>query len=67
MSLNLYQIRLREFERKNHTILKSIHAELLNEWNNYKTQYNYRVDINYENFVKYCYSTSKFSLNRDWN
>jgi hypothetical protein len=67
MSVNLYQIRLREFERKNHSQLRDVHAELLNEWSNYKSQYNYKVEIDYENFVKYCYSVSKFSLNRDWN
>ena len=67
MPLNLYQIRLREFEKKNHLKLKSIHEELLNEWANYKIQYNYKIEIDYENFVKYCYSVSKFSLNRDWN
>ena len=67
MPINLYQIRLREFERKNHSQLKSIHSELLKEWVNYNTQYNYRIEIDYENFVKYCYSVSKFSLNRTWN
>ena len=67
MSVNLYQIRLREFERKNHSQLRDVHAELLNEWSNYKSQYNYKVEIDYENFVKYCYSVSKFSLNREWN
>jgi hypothetical protein len=67
MPLNLYEIRLREFERKNHSQLRDIHAELLNEWSNYKSQYNYKVEIDYENFVKYCYSVSKFSLNREWN
>jgi hypothetical protein len=67
MPLNFYQIRLREFERKNHSQLRAIHNELLTEWINYKTQYNYKLEIDYENFVKYCYSVSKFSQNREWN
>ncbi len=66
MPLNLYQIRLREFERKNHTQLKHIHLELLKEWSNYNTAYNYKIEIDYENFVKYCYSVSKFTLNKNW-
>lgn len=55
---NLYQIRLREFEKKNHSKLKSLYMELLNEWSKYNTQYNYRIEICYDNFVKYCYSVS---------
>lgn len=58
MPLNLYQIRLREFERKNRLRLKSIHLELLTEWSKYKMGYNYKIEIDYENFVKYCYSIS---------
>lgn len=62
---NLYQIRLKEFEKKNHTQLKNIHSELLNRWRNYNIIYNHRLEIDYENFVKYCYSVSKFStINR---
>ena len=64
MPLNLYNIRLMEFERKHHLQLKNIHTELLREWSNYNTRYNYRIEIDYENFVKYCYSVSKFSPNR---
>ena len=67
MPINLYQIRLKEFELKNHTQLKGMHAELLNEWIHYNIQYNYKIEIDYENFVKYCYSVSRFTLNKNWN
>lgn len=65
MPINVYQIRLREFERKNHTQLRSIHAKFLNEWIHYNVQYNYKIEIDYENFVKYCYSVSRFTVNRN--
>ena len=58
MPINLYRNRLRDFEKKNHTELRNMYSELLYEWLNYETQHNTKIEIDYENFVKYCYEVS---------
>ncbi len=58
MPFNLYRIRLRDFEKKNHTELRNMFLELSYEWLNYETKHNEKIEIDYENFVKYCYEVS---------
>jgi hypothetical protein len=58
MPINLYRNRLRDFEKKNHTELRNIFSELSYEWLNYETKHNEKIEIDYENFVKYCYEVS---------
>jgi hypothetical protein len=58
MPLNLYKIQLRSFEKKYHNLLVDMFIYMRNIWNTYNTKYNDKSDMDYTDFVKYCYSVS---------
>lgn len=52
----LYNLRLKEFERKYYKVLVEIFKELSSSWNKYRIKYNKKIELDYTSFVKYCYA-----------
>ncbi len=59
MPLNLYKIRIMVFEKKYHNLLVDMFVHMQNIWNTYETTYNEKIQMNYSNFVRFCYSVTK--------
>jgi hypothetical protein len=60
MPINLYNNKLKDFEKKNHRELRGMYLELMYSWVHQEMIYNTKFEIDYENFVKYCYQLQTF-------
>jgi len=53
-----YFIRLQQFEKKYHNLLVNMFKYMRFHWNRHETVYNNKTEMDYNTFVRYCFSIS---------
>jgi hypothetical protein len=59
MPLSMYKTKVTLFEKKYHNLLVDMFVYIQSIWDTYETTYVEKTDMNYSNFVRYCYSVTK--------
>jgi hypothetical protein len=53
-----YFIRLQAFEKKYHNLLVNMFKYMSVQWEKQETKYNNKIKMDYNSFVRYCFSVS---------
>jgi hypothetical protein len=54
----MYKIRLKQFESKNHSLLVNMFKHMDFYWKKQELTYNEKISMDYNTFVRYCFSVS---------